>query len=201
MRYTGPKTRLARRVGEPLRDKDTKYLVKRSYPPGMHGQSRRRISEYGTQFLEKQKAKWTYGVTERQFRRYISAATSKKGTTGDFLLESLELRLDNIVYRLGFAGSRAQARQIVGHGFITVNGKRVDIPSYRVAAGDQIALAAGKRASKYAQLLAPRLREHKALEWLELDAKNFSGKVMSRPTRDNTGTTLRMELIIEHYSR
>lgn len=201
MRYTGPKTRLARRVGEPLRDKDAKYLVKRSYPPGMHGQARRRLSEYGTQFLEKQKAKWTYGVTERQFRRYIEAATSKKGTTGDFLLESLELRLDNVVYRLGFGSSRAQARQIVGHGFITVNGKPVDIPSYQVRVGDQIAVAESKRAGKYAQTLVPRLKDLKTLEWVQLDPKNFSGKVMTKPTRDNTGSTIRMELIIEHYSR
>ena len=201
MRNTGPKTRLARRVGEPLRDKDAKYLVKRAYPPGMHGQSRRRLSEYGIQLLEKQKAKWIYGVSERQFRRYIETAGRKPGMTGVVLLEELELRLDNVTYRLGFASSRAQARQIVSHGFVTVNGKRLDIPSYAVKVGDAVALAETKKAGKYTQLLTPKLREHKPLEWLALDASAMSGKVLSRPTADNTASTLRMELIIEHYSR
>lgn len=167
----------------------------------MHGQSRRRVSEYGEQFLEKQKAKWTYGIAERQFRRYVQAATRKKGTTGDFLLESLELRLDNVVYRLGFATSRPQARQIVRHGFMTVNGKYVDIPSFQVSVGDEITIAENKRDSKYIQQIIPRLRDGKTLDWLRLDPKNLSGKAMSRPTRENTGSTVRMELIIEHYSR
>lgn len=201
MRNTGPKTRLARRVGEALREKDVKYMQKRGYPPGMHGQSRRRISEYGVQLLEKQKAKWLYGVAERQFRRYVEAANRKPETTGSVLLEILELRLDNIVYRLGLASSRAQARQVVGHGFITVNGKRVDIPSYGVKVGDSVAVAENKRVSRLIQQLVPKLREHKPQEWLHLDAQSMSGKILSRPTNDNTGSTLRMELIIEHYSR
>lgn len=201
MRITGPKTRLARRAGEALREKDAKYLQKRNYPPGAHGQSRRRISEYGEHLLEKQKAKWIYGVAERQFRTYATAARRKKEQTGTALLEFLELRLDNVVYRLGFGSSRAGARQLVSHGFITVNGKRVDIPSYRVSVGDTVAVAESKKTSKLVQQMAPRLKEHKPLEWLDLSAAALSGKVLSRPTADNAGSTLRMALIIEHYSR
>lgn len=201
MRRTGPKTKLARRLGEPLRDKDAKYLVKRNYPPGMHGQSRRRISEFGQQLAEKQKAKWIYAVAERQFRRYVSDATRNPGTTGDVLLKLLELRLDNVVYRLGFAASRAGGRQLVSHGYFQVNGKKVNIPSYRVRIGDEISVPEKKRASKYIEILLPKLKEHKPQEWLQLDAKNLSGKVLAAPTFDNTGSTLRMELVIEHYSR
>src|SRR3989338_872957 len=115
MRTTGPKTRKARRIGEPLRDKDAKYLVKRNYPPGMHGQGRSRLSEFAIHHREKQKAKWIYDLTERQFSNYVKQASRKRATTGDTLLGFLESRLDNVVYRLGLASSRAQARQIVGH--------------------------------------------------------------------------------------
>lgn len=201
MRNTGPKTRLARRLGEALREKDVKYLQKRNYPPGVHGQSRRRVSEYGGQLMEKQKAKWIYGVAERQFRRYVEKAAAKPGMTGSVLLEFLEMRLDNVVYRLGLAGSRPQARQITSHGFITINGQRVNIPSYQVAVGDTISIQENKKSSKYAEGLAPRLKDFKPLEWLELDPKTMTGKVLSKPTADNTGSTIRMELIIEHYSR
>lgn len=201
MRNISAKTRLARRVGEPLRDKDVKYLVKRNYPPGMHGQSRRRISEYGTQLLEKQKAKWIYGVSERQFARYVAVAARKKGMTGNLILEFLELRLDNVIYRLGFAESRAQARQLVSHRFFTVNGKRVDIPSYQVRVGDIIEVFEGKKASQYILRQVPKLKEFQTQEWISLDAKALSGKVLSRPTLDNTGSTLRTSLVVEHYSR
>lgn len=201
MRQTGPKTKLARRIGEALRDKDAKYLVKRNYPPGMHGQSRRRLSEFAGQLREKQKAKWIYGVTERQFRRYVEAATKKKGLTPDLLLKSLELRLDNVVYRLGFAVSRSQARQLVLHGFFAVNGKKVNIPSYQVGVGDEISVRDGKKGSKYMQTQALRMKEFKPPEWLALEPKNLSGKILSSPTLENTGSILQMELIIEHYSR
>lgn len=201
MRQTGPKTRFARRVGEPLRDKDVKYLAKRNYPPGMHGQSRRRMSEYGTQLQEKQKAKWIYGVAERQFRRYVESAMTKKGRTGDILLMFLEMRLDNLVYRLGFAESRAQARQLVSHGFFNVNGKRVDIPSYQVKVGEEIAVRDSKKDSKYMQTRALKLKEFEPQEWLVLEAKEMKGKVLAVPSRDNTGNLLSTQLIIEHYSR
>ncbi len=201
MRNTGPKTRKARRVGEPLRDKDAKYLVKRNYPPGMHGQGRSRLSEFAIHHREKQKAKWIYDVTERQFSKYVRAASRKKALTGDTLLQFLESRLDNVVYRLGFAVSRSQARQIVGHGFIQVNGKKVNIPSYQVEPGSQIAINPAKQGSKYLERLAPALREFKTQDWLLLDAKNYSGKMMSAPTPASTGSTIQMDLIVEHYNR
>lgn len=201
MRNTGPKTRLARRAGEALRDKDVKILTKRNFPPGQHGQGRRRKSEYGVQLSEKQKAKWIYGVAERQFRRYVSSAARKKGMTGELLLGFLEMRLDNVVNRLGLGSSRAQARQITSHGFITVNGKRVNIPSYQVSVGDTIGIAEGKKNSKYVERLSALIKGFKPQEWLDLDSKNLTGKVLSRPTLLNTGSTIRTELIVEHYSR
>lgn len=201
MRITGPKTKLARRLGEPLRDKDAKYLVKRNFPPGMHGEKRSRKSDFGIQLAEKQKAKWMYGVSERQFRRYIKESFRKKGRIGETLLEFLELRLDNVVYRLGFASSRAQARQLVGHGFFAVNSKKVNIPSYKLRIGDEVAVVPNKQNSIYVQRLNLSLKEYKPQEWLSLDSKNLSGKVLSLPTAENTGFMLRTELIIEHYNR
>lgn len=201
MRNTGPKTRLARRAGEALRDKDAKYLTKRNYPPGMHGTARRRKSEYGVQLAEKQKAKWIYGITERQFRGYADQAARKKGMTGELLLQSLELRLDNVVYRLGFAASRPQARQIAGHGFVTVNGKKVNIPSYHVSIGDEIAIAESKKKSKYVERLGPLIKEYQPQEWLSLSSKELKGKILSKPTYDNTGSPIQPQLIVEYYSR
>lgn len=201
MRRIGPKTRLARRIGEALRDKDAKYLVKRNYPPGMQGQTRRRPSEYGLHVREKQKVKWVYDIPEAQFRRYVTKALQKKGLTGDLLLGFLELRLDNLVYRLGFGSSRAQARQLVSHGFISVNGKKVNIPSYQVAVGDELGIMENKRDSKLVQGLVPRLKDFKPQTWLQFDGKNLKGKVLTRPTFDNTGATIQMDLIAEHYSR
>lgn len=201
MRITGPKTKLARRLGEPLRDKDAKYLVKRNFPPGMHGEKRSRKSDFGIQLAEKQKAKWMYGVSERQFRRYIKESFRKKGRIGETLLEFLELRLDNVVYRLGFASSRAQARQLVGHGFFAVNSKKVNIPSYKLRIGDEVAVVPNKQNSIYVQRLNLSLKEYKPQEWLSLDSKSLSGKVLSLPTAENTGFMLRTELIIEHYNR
>ena len=201
MRRTGPKTRLARRVGEALRDKDVKYLQKRNYPPGMHGQSRIRRSEYGTQLLEKQKAKWTYLVNERQFRRYVERSRQNKALTSEVLLQSLELRLDNVAYRLGFATSRAQGRQIASHGFLTVNGKKVDIPSYALKVGDSVGINPTKRATKFVAAREPALKDFKTQEWLSLQPKDMVGKILAKPTMQSTGSTLQMDRIIEHYSR
>ena len=201
MQRTGPKTRLARRLGQALREKDAKYLVKRSYPPGMHGQSRQRKSEYAFQLLEKQKAKWTYLLNERQFRRYVEASARNRALTSAVLLEFLEMRLDNVVYRLGLATSRAQGRQIVSHGFVLVNGKKVNVPSYQVAGGDTIAFNPKKAATKYVQQREVALRQYKPQEWLSLEAKTLTGKILSKPTADSTGSLLQMDLIIEHYSR
>lgn len=201
MRNIGPKTKRARRVGEALRDKDAKYLVKRNYPPGMHGQSRSRKSEYAVELLEKQKAKWIYGITERQFRRYIAKSTRSREERGIALLQNLELRLDNIVYRAGMASSRAQSRQLVSHGFFSVNGKKVNIPSFAVKVGSEIAVIPTKTSSKYIQQRTPMLKEHKPQEWLWLDPANLKVKVLSVPTFGNTASTLRPELIMQFYSR
>lgn len=201
MRNTGPKTRKSRRIGEALRDKDAKYLVKRNYPPGMHGQSRSRLSEFAVHHREKQKAKWIYDLSERQFSKYVKAAARKKALTGDTLLQFLESRLDNVVYRLGFAASRPGARQLVSHGFITVNGQKVNIPSFQVDPGSQIEINPTKRGSKYVERMAVAIKEFKPQGWLTLDAKNLAGKVMARPSPANTGSTIQMDLIVEHYNR
>lgn len=201
MRNIGPKTRKARRIGEPLRDKDAKYLVKRAYPPGMHGQSRARLSEFAIHHREKQKAKWIYDLSERQFSNYVKTASRRRASTGDTLLAILESRLDNVVYRLGLAASRAQGRQIVGHGFVLVDGKRVNIPSFQVSVGSVIEINPAKRESKYIERLLPAIKEAKPQEWLELDAKNLKGRVLGKPTPTLTGSTLQMDLIVEHYNR
>ena len=201
MRYTGPKVRRARRLGFAFTDKDAKILQKRGFPPGQHGQNRVRISEYGTQLREKQKAKINYGITERQFLRYFDKAYNSAGVTGDSLLAQLELRLDNIAFRLGFAVTRAQARQLVNHGFFQVNGKKVDIPSYATKPGDVIAVRENKKASKYMQTHKEVLKNFKTQDWVELKAADFSGKVLSTPTPDQIGNLIDTQLIVEHYSR
>lgn len=201
MRYTGPKVKRARRLGFAFTDKDAKILQKRNFAPGQHGQSRVRISEYGTQLREKQKAKINYGVTERQFLRYFEKAQKGAGVTGDRLLELLELRLDNIAFRLGFAATRAQARQLVNHGFFEVNGKKVDIPSYATRPGDVITVRENKKNSKYMQTQKEILKNFKSQDWVELKAADFSGKVLSAPTPEQIGNLIDTQLIVEHYSR
>ena len=153
------------------------------------------------QLREKQKAKAIYGIMERQFRRYYEQASKKVGVTGDALLQFLEFRLDNIVFRLGFAITRPQARQLVSHGFFEVNGKKVNIPSYQVRVGDEVKVRAGKQDSQYMKNVAPNLANAKTVEWLALDAKSFSGKVLSKPTRDQLDNSLNTQLIVEYYSR
>ncbi len=202
MRYTGPKVKKARRLGFAFTTKDAKVLQKRGYPPGQHGQGRRgRLSEYGTQLQEKQKAKINYGVQEKQFLRYFQTALKQPGITGDNLLRVLEFRLDNVVYRLGFAETRAQARQLVNHGFFEVNGKKVDIPSYATKPGDVIKVRPGKQTSKYMQNLKEKLKSATTQEWLELKAGDFSGKVLSAPTPEQIENLINTQLIVEHYSR
>lgn len=201
MRYTGPKVRRARRLGMAFTEKDARIMQRRPTPPGVHGANRVRISEYGMQLREKQKAKINYGVQEKQFIRYFDKAMNRPGVTGDLLLEMLELRLDNIVYRLGFAETRAQARQLVNHGFFEVNGKRVDIPSFATKPGDVIAVRESKRKSKYMETRKEKLKAVKNQEWVELQAANLSGKVLSTPTPDQIGNVINTQLIVEHYSR
>lgn len=201
MRYTGPKAKKARRLGMAFTSKDAKVLQKRSYAPGQHGQGRARLSEYGLQLREKQKAKINYGLQERQFRILFHKALKQPGVTGDNLLKLLELRLDNIVYRLGFAETRAQARQLVSHGFFEVNGKKVNIPSYSVKPGDTVAVRTVKQKKAYMDKLKEQLKGTKTQEWVELTPAKMSGKVLSAPTPEMINNTINTQLIVEHYSR
>ena len=201
MRYTGPKVKRARRLGMAFTDKDARILQRRPTPPGVHGANRVRISEYGMQLREKQKAKINYGVQEKQFIRYFDKAINRPGVTGDLLLEMLELRLDNIVFRLGFGETRAQARQLVNHGFFEVNGKRVDIPSFATKPGDTITVRESKKASKYMEARKEKMKGFKSQEWIELNAATMSGKVLSVPTPEQIGNLINTQLIVEHYSR
>ncbi len=201
MRYTGPKAKKARRLGMAFTAKDAKILQKRNFAPGVHGQNRVRLSEYGTQLREKQKLKISYGVLEKQFENYFNKALRQQGVTGENLLKLLETRLDNIVYRLGFAETRAQARQLVNHGFFEVNTKKVDIPSYHVKVGDKIALRQVKQKKGYVEKIKEKLKSFKTLEWLELNATTFSGKVLSTPDMESLASPINTQLIVEHYSR
>ncbi len=179
-------------------------VSRRPYAPGMHGKKahfRRKVSDYGLQLREKQKARRIYGVLEAQFRRYFAEADRRKGITGQILLGILESRLDNVVYRLGIGASRNQARQIVRHGHIQVNGIKVNIPSYRVKPGDVIAVRDRSRKLAEFEGLSQVLERHTAPEWLAVDATNLGGRVLSQPTREAIDIPLREELIVEYYSR
>ncbi len=200
-RYTGPKIRQSRKYGTAFTKKAEKYLARRNYRPGQHGQNPQRVSEFGMQLREKQKAKVIYGLMERQFRKYYENASKKVGVTGDVLLQLLEMRLDNVIYRLGFAITRPQARQLVSHGFFEVNGHKVNIPSFQVKVGDVVSVRAGKQSSQYMKNMTPALAQAQSPEWLSLDAKAMSGKVLSKPSRDQTDASLNTQLIVEYYSR
>lgn len=199
-RYIGPKTRIARKFGEPIFGAD-KVLSKRNYPPGQHGNSRKRkTSEYGVQLKEKQKAKYTYGVLEKQFRNLFAKATRTKGITGEVLLQLLESRLDNVVFRLGFAPTRAAARQLVSHRHIVVNGAVVNIPSYQVKAGDVVAV---REKSKSLEVIAASLSgfNHSKYPWIEFDAASQSGKFLHMPDRADIPENIKEQLIVELYSK
>jgi small subunit ribosomal protein S4 len=200
-RYTGPKIRLSRKFGQPLTPKAEKYLAKRNYRAGQHGQNPQRVSEYGMQLREKQKAKAIYGIMEKQFRKYYEKASKKEGVTGDALMQMLEMRLDNVVFRMGFGTTRPQARQLVSHGFFQVNGVKVNIPSYSVKVGDDLAVRETKKNSQYMKNLGPTLANAKPAEWVSLDAKGLAGKVLSVPNREQMDQTINTQLIVEHYSR
>lgn len=201
MRYTGPKAKKARRLGMAFTTKDAKILQKRNFAPGQHGQNRVRMSEYGLQLREKQKAKISYGVMERQFEIYFKKALKTVGVTGDNLLKMLEFRLDNIVFRLGFAESRAQARQLVNHCFFEVNGKKVDIASYQTKVGDVISVKAVKQKKVYMETMKEKMKTFKSLDWLQLNPELLSGKILSAPDIASLGTQINTQLIVEHYSR
>ncbi len=203
-----PRCRKCRRAGEKLFLRGSRCLspkcpfTKRNYPPGVHGQKGRgRRSEYGTQLCEKQKIKAIYGLNEAQLRNYFLKAVSKKGVTSEILLELLERRLDNVVFRLGFAPSRRAARQLVSHGLILVNGRRVDIPSYGVKKGDKIAVKESKKKKTYFKKLIEEIKDYKAPKWLELDIKNLTGKVVAYPAKQDFDVSADIQLIIEFYSR
>ena len=199
-RYTGPKTKIARKFGEPIFGPD-KVLSKKNYPPGQHGLNRRRkTSEYGLQLKEKQKAKYTYGVLERQFRNLFEKAARKKGITGEVLLQMLECRLDNFVYRLGLAPSRPAARQLVLHKHVTVNGKVVNIPSYNVVPGDIVAV---REKSKSLEVIADSLAgfNHSKYAWIEWDESIKGGKLLHIPAREDIPEPIKEQLIVELYSK
>lgn len=201
MRYTGPKVKKARRLGMAFTAKDAKVMQRRNYAPGVHGQNRVRLSEYGLQLKEKQKAKISYGILERQFEIYFKKALKQEGVTGDNLLKLLEMRLDNIIFRLGFAETRAQARQLVNHGFIEVNGKKVDIASFQVKVGDLVAIRKVKQKKAYLEKIREKVKNFQTLDWLQMNPSEFSGKVLSSPVIDSLGSQINTQLIVEHYSR
>jgi len=206
-RHTGPDCKMCRREGEKLFLKgdrcygDKCAIERRPYPPGNAGKRRPRESEYRVQLREKQKTKRTYGLLEKQFRNYYEKANRQTGITGENLLRLLESRLDNVVYRLGFAKSRDEARQIVRHGHITVNDRRVNIPSYRVRPGDTVAVA---EKAKDLLVIKTSLISSEKIEvpgWLEVDIEKLSGKVLSLPERDQIDLSVREQLIVELYSK
>ncbi len=199
-RYTGPKTKIARKFGEPIFGED-KVLSKKNYPPGQHGQNRRRkTSEYGNQLREKQKAKYTYGVLEKQFRNLFDKASRMKGITGELLLQLLESRLDNVVYRLGVAPTRAAARQHVLHKHITVNGRVVNIPSYQVKPGDVVGV---REKAKSLEVIADALAgfNHSKYPWIEWDEATKTGKFLHQPQREDIPENIKEQAIVELYSK
>ena len=200
-RYTGPKSKIARKFKEPIFGPD-KALERKNYPPGMHGASKRRgkQSEYAIQLQEKQKVKYTYGVLERQFENLFHRASSKQGITGETLLQLLEARLDNAVYRLGIAPTRSGARQLVSHKHITVNGGVVNIPSYSLRAGDVIAVRERSQSMETITTVVAGRKINKH-SWLEWDANNLTGKFLNYPNRDEIPENIKENLIVELYSK
>ena len=199
-RYIGPKSRIARRFGEPIFGPD-KALDRRNYAPGQHGvNKRRKNSEYGQQLAEKQKAKYTYGVLERQFRLLFQQASKKKGITGEILLQLLESRLDNVVFRLGIAPTRSAARQLVSHKHITIDGKVVNIPSYLVKQGQIIGV---RQKSQSLEVILNSLEgyNHSKYNWLEWDNNSLSGKFNNVPMREEIPENIKEQLIVELYSK
>ena len=199
-RYTGPKSKIARRFGEAIFGPD-KVLSKKNYPPGQHGNNRRRkTSEYGLMLAEKQKAKYTYGVLEKQFRNMFEKAARTSGITGEILLQNLECRLDNVVYRLGIAPTRAAARQLVGHKHIVVDGKVVNIASYAVKPGQIVGV---REKSKSLEVIADALAgfNHSKYPWIEWDETTKSGKFLHKPERADIPENIKEQLIVELYSK
>lgn len=200
-RYIGPKSKIARKFGEAIYGPD-KHLERKNFPPGQHGinKKRKKTSEYGIQLQEKQKAKYTYGILERQFRNTFRKASRSKGVTGEVLLQMLEARLDNVVYRFGVAPTRAGARQLVSHRHITVNGEVINIPSYQLKPGDIVGV---REKSKSLEAVVSSLssRRYSKLSWLEWDDAQMAGKFMNMPERADIPEDIKEQLIIELYSK
>jgi len=200
-RYTGPKSRIARKFGAPIYGPD-KVFEKKNYPPGQHGNDKRRkkVSEYGTQLKEKQKVKYTYGILEKQFSNLFGKASRSKGITGEVLLQLLESRLDNVVFRLGIAPTRAAARQLVSHRHIVVDGEVVNIPSYSMKAGQMIGV---REKSKSLEVISTSLsaKRHSKSDWLEWESTSLTGKFLMRPERDEIQENIKEQLIVELYSK
>ena len=206
-RYKDEQCRICRREGQKLFLKGSRCysdkcsITRRNYAPGQNGQKKSKISEYGTQLREKQKTKAFYGVGEKQFRRYFDMASTSKGKTGEVLLQILESRLDNVVYRLGFASSRAQARMLVTHGAFEVNGHKVDIPSYLVKAGDVIAVREIRKDNGAIKIAVEENGSRPVPAWLEKDQEKLSGKVVTLATREDIDLPIEEHLIVELYSK
>lgn len=201
-RYTGPKARRWRRIGQVPDEGTATTVSRRNFPPGQHGQRRgAKLSEFGQQLQEKQKAKYTYGILERQFAGYYRKADRKTGVTGENLMTLLECRLDNVLYRLGLASSRNQARQTVTHGHVQVNGKKVAIPSYQIAEGDTITLHDKFKKGFKERLDDDALKNAQTPDWLQLNTKTLTGTVVKMPARAELDATINEQLIVEYYSR
>jgi len=206
-RNIGPSCRLCRREGAKLFLKGSRCMTekcavnRRAYAPGQHGQIRKKESNYGLQLREKQKVKRIYGVLERQFRHYFEMAERSKGVTGITLLQLLERRLDNIVFRMNFANSRAEARELVAHGFVYVKGRRVDIPAYTAKLGEEVSIKAKEAMQKRLADTFEALKDRAIPKWLEVDAKNFKCKVTALPTKEDVGFPIQEQLIVELYSK
>ncbi len=206
-KYTNAKCRLCRRAGCKLFLKGEKCykticpFEQRPVAPGQHGAGRHKVSEYGTQLAEKQKAKRIYGVLEKQFKDYFVEADRMKGVTGENMLSLLERRLDNVVYRLGFAPSRSTARQLVTHAHFTVNGKNVNIASYQLRAGDVVAVKENKRGNKYFEAFKQTQKSVNVPKWLEFDAEKLEGKVIALPKREDIDLQIQEQMIVELYSK
>ena len=206
-RYNGSVCRLCRREGQKLFLKGERCYTekcsvgRRSYAPGQHGQGRKKASEYGIQLRAKQRARRYYGVLEGQFHTYFEEAERRQGVTGENLLRILESRLDNVVYRLGFASSRAQARQLVVHGHFTVNGRKVDIPSYLVKAGDVVAVKEKSRGTENMKTIAEANSARPVPQWLDVNRETLEGKVVNLPAREDIDVPVEEHLIVEFYSK
>jgi small subunit ribosomal protein S4 len=206
-RYTGPSCRICRRLAEKLYLKGEKCysprcsIERRPFAPGQRSMRRRKVSDRGLQLREKQKARSTYGLLERQFRRYYSEAVRRKGITGENLLRILEMRLDNVVYRLGFADSRKQARQLVLHGHISINGRKADIPSHVIKVNDVIGWTARGEKSEIFKVVREQVTDRSLPSWLSLDSEQMTGMVLSPPSMEDIGAKFDPATVVEYYSR